>query len=161
MTISSIRPYALTAIVALFAFVAAINANAQTPLNGNERERALTEMKAYKHDFIAKELNLTKEQQGEFFPVYDEMDDKLMQIGYETRELERSINENKEASDTEIEAAAAAIFNQKEREGKIENEYFDKFKEILTPRQLLRLKSAEKKFTQRLVRHHRRLRQRQ
>ena len=88
------------------------------------------------------------------------MDSKIMQINYETRELERSINEDKNASDTEIEAAAAAVFNQKEREGKIENEYFEKFKEVLTPRQLLRLKSAEKKFTQRLVRHHKRLRQR-
>ncbi len=140
--------------------MATCSAAAQTPLSENERERALTEMRAYKHQFIAKELNLSKEQQSGFFPVYDEMDDKLMQINLETRELERAVNENKEASDTEIEAAATAIFNQKEREGKIENEYFDKFKEVLTPRQLLLLKSAEKKFTQRLVRHHRRLRQR-
>ena len=160
MTFSSIRPYALTALFVLFAAIATTDAAAQAPLNENERERALAEMKAYKHDFIAKELNLDKEQQSEFFPIYDEMDSKIMQINYETRELERSINEDKNASDTEIEAAAAAVFNQKEREGKIENEYFEKFKEVLTPRQLLRLKSAEKKFTQRLVRHHKRLRQR-
>ncbi len=152
--------YTIKALFLLIAAMATCSAEAQTPLSENERERALTEMRAYKHQFIAKELNLSKEQQNGFFPVYDEMDDKLMQINLETRELERAVNENKEASDTEIEAAATAIFNQKEREGKIENEYFDKFKEVLTPRQLLLLKSAEKKFTQRLVRHHRRLRQR-
>ncbi len=152
--------YTIKALFLLIAAMATCSAAAQTPLSENERERALTEMRAYKHQFIAKELNLSKEQQSGFFPVYDEMDDKLMQINLETRELERAVNENKEASDTEIEAAATAIFNQKEREGKIENEYFDKFKEVLTPRQLLLLKSAEKKFTQRLVRHHRRLRQR-
>ena len=56
------------------------------------------------------------------------------------------------------ESAASAVYSQKEREGKVEMEYYDKFKGILTPRQLLGLKSAEKRFTQQLVRYHRRLR---
>lgn len=89
------------------------------------------------------------------------MDDQLQQIGAETRDLERNVLENVEASDTEVEAAAAAIYSQKQREGKVEAEYYEQFKEILSPRQLLKLKSAERKFTQQLVRQHRRSMRRQ
>lgn len=147
----------------IVAFLLALTALAQQqPLNEADRSRVFSEMKTYKHRFLAKELKLDQEQQDKFFPVYDQMDEQLMQIASETRDLERAVNDNAEATDTEIEAAAAAVFSQKEKEGRIENEYFDKFKEILTPRQLLRLKSAEKKFTQKLVRqHHRRIMQKQ
>lgn len=134
---------------------------AQQPIDEAGRSRILSEMRAYKHRLLAKELDLSKEQQNLFFPVYDEMDDRLMQINNETRDLEKAVKENADASDTEIEAAAAAVYSQKEREGKVESEYFEKFSEILTPRQLLGLKSAEKKFTQKLVRHHHKLQRQQ
>lgn len=133
--------------------------NAQQPLNEADKEKALTEIRAYKHDVLIKELSLSKEQQRAFFPVYDEMENQLQQINNETRELERRIIADDKATDTEVEAAAAAIFAQKQKEGKLEMDYYDSFKEVLTPRQLVRLKNAEKKFTQTLVRHHRRLRE--
>lgn len=132
---------------------------AQQPKEDSGRDRIFTEIRAYKHDVLIKTLDLTKEQQREFFPVYDELDDKLIQINTETRDLERRVAADADASDTEIEAAAQAVYSQKEREGKVEKEYYDKFKDILTPRQLLNLKNAEKLFTQQLVRHHRRLRE--
>ena len=146
---------ALACIMAVSCF---INASAQQQLNEGDRERIISEMRAYKHEVLIKALDLTKEQQPEFFKVYDEMDEKLMQINNETRELERKVLSDENASDTEVEAAAAAVFAQKEREGKIELEYFEKLRETVTPRQLLKLKSAEKMFTQKLIRHHRRMR---
>ncbi len=121
----------------------------------NLRDRIFSELRPYKHQVLARELQLSKEQQREFFAVYDEMEDRLQQISTETRDLEKKVNSDKNATDTEIEAAANAVYSQKEREGKVEMEYFDRFKEILTPRQLLRLRTAEKSFTQRLVKHHR------
>ena len=87
-------------------------AAAQQPLNEAERDRVFSEIRAYKHKLIAKELDLDNEQEKLFFPVYDKMDDQLQQIGAETRDLERNVLENVEASDTEVEAAAAAIYSQ-------------------------------------------------
>lgn len=131
--------------------------SAQQPLDDAGRDKVLSEMRTYKHRLIAKELGLDKEQEKAFFPVYDKMDDQLQQIGAETRDLERNVMENADATDTEIEAAAAAVYSQKQREGKVEAEYYEQFREILSPRQLLKLKSAERKFTQQLMRHHRRI----
>lgn len=134
-----------------------LGALAQQPLNEADRDKVFSQMRAYKHRLLVKELGLDKEQEKAFFTVYDRMDDQLQQIGAETRDLEKRVMDNAEASDTEIEAAAAAVYSQKQREGKVEAEYYDRFKELLTPRQLLRLKSAERKFTQQLVRQHRRM----
>lgn len=138
--------------------VMSVCAWAQPPVaSAPDRDKIMSELRPYQHEFLTKELKLTKEQARDFFPVYDRMDEELQQIADETRDFERRVNENANASDTEIEAASQAVFSQKEREGKLELEYYEKFKEILTPRQLLRLKSAERQFTQRLLRQHRKI----
>lgn len=150
----------ITSILFVIISVAAlcpVPASAQQILSEIDRNRYINEIREYKHNFLTKELNLSKEQQTEFFPVYDEMEDRILTIGSETRELERSIAADQDIPDVQVEAAAEAIYNQKFKEAQIENEYFPKFKEILTPRQLLILKNSEKKFTQSLVRHHRRM----
>lgn len=136
---------------------ASLWARPQEP-QGPDRDKFLAELRPYQHEFLAKELKLSREQARDFFPVYDAMDDELQQVADETRNLEKQAFDNVNATDTELEAASQAVFAQKQKEGKIELEYYDKFKEILTPRQLLRLKSAERQFTQRLLRQHRKLR---
>ncbi len=137
-------------------FASALTAEAQQRkrLTPEDRQKYLEEMRQYKHDFLVKELNLTRDQQNAFFPAYDKMDDEMTQIADETRDLEDKIAADDKASDTEIEAAARMMFEQKSKEGEIEKSYFDKFKSILSPRQLFKLKIAERKFTQQLVRQH-------
>lgn len=138
----------------------AFSIGAQPPtsaMSDEERGKALEELKPYQHKFIVKELQLDKEQEQAFFPVYDKMNQELMTVNSEARELERKAMANEEASDTELEAVAAAIYGQKAREGAIEEQYYTQFKNILTPRQLIGLKAAERRFTQYLLRHHRRI----
>ncbi len=50
------------------------------------------------------------------------------------------------------------LFEQKGKEAEIEMMYFEKFEKILTPRQLFKLRAAERHFTGRVLRHHGRLR---
>lgn len=144
----------------LLVIAAAIPSIAQNPvLSSADRQRWLSEIRGYKHDYLTRELDLTREQQQDFFPLYDAMEDEVERINTDTRELEQRAAENKDATDLELENAARTIFEQKRAEGQIEMTYFEKFKEILTPQQLLRLKSVERRFTQQLVKQHRRLRQ--
>lgn len=152
-TVKHIRAFVLIALVAL----TTICGGAQAQTDNDSRDKILSELKPYKHKFITKELNLSKEQQREFLPLYDKMDAELQKINEETRKLEKETTENADATDTEIEAASRAIFGQKEKEAEVELSYFDKFKEVLSPRQLLMLKGAERRFTQLIMRQHRRL----
>ncbi len=123
-----------------------------------DRTRYVTEIRNYKHKHIAKELDLTKEQQAKFFPFYDRMEDSIMVIGDKARTLEQVLDPQFEATDQELEAVAETLFNQKLDEGRLEAEYYNQFKQILTPRQLIALKVAERSFNQRLMRQHARLR---
>ncbi|MDE6206619.1 MAG: hypothetical protein K2M55_02305 [Muribaculaceae bacterium] len=131
--------------------------SAQKNERSSERQRVMAELKPYKKKFLVKELELTKEQTAEFMPLYDEMTDKVQSVADETRKLERSVLKKDNASDIELEAAARAQFEQKEKEAKIELAYYEKFRDILSPKQLLRLKAAERKFNQHLVREHQKI----
>ncbi len=145
--------------LAILAFmaIACTTAMAQRqPMTDEERDLWLAELRQYKHEFLAKELSLSTDQQEAFFPLYDEMDDQINQIAKEVRDLEVTISNSATASADEVQAAAFALFDQKRRESVVELLYFEKFKDTLTPKQLFRLKNAERKFTQQLVKHHRR-----
>ena len=141
-------------LLTLFASYQSVEAQQRRRLTAEDRQKYLSEMRQYKHDFLVKELELTRDQQNTFFTVYDKMEDELTQLADDTRMLEDKVTADDKASDVEIEAAARAMFEQKSKEGEIEKSYFDRFKGILSPRQLLNLKNAERKFTQQLVRQH-------
>ena len=120
--------------------------------NGEEKRREwITEMRNFKHEFFKKELGLTREQETPFFKAYDQMDDELIRVGEETRALERKINADSDASETEMESAARTLFEQKKKEGEIELKYFEEYKNILTKRQLLKLKETERRFNRALL----------
>lgn len=142
-------------LIILFIATVASSALAQPRPTPENRERWKSELRNYKHDFMARELDLSRDQQSKFFPLYDQMEDSIEQINTDTRELEKRIGDD--ASDIETEAAARALFEQKSHEGQLELEYFGSFKTILTPRQLLKLKSAERQFMRRLMHHNRRM----
>ena len=146
-----IRTIILAAVIALMTWNAAAQ---QAPA---DNDKIVAQLRPYKHNFLIKNLELTKEQQRDFLPLYDKMDDELLKINEETRRLERTVSENKDATETEIEAASRAVFEQKIKEGEVELSYYEKFKDVLTARQLLMLKSTERRFTQWIARHHRRM----
>lgn len=121
-----------------------------------DRIRWMKEMRQYKAEYIAKDLNLTDEQKQKFVPLYEKLDAETSHLGFETRQLEYSVmHKGDKASDLEYEKAAEALFELKSKESAIELKYFDDFKSILTKQQLFKLKGAERKFTQELMKHHR------
>ncbi|MCM1035913.1 MAG: hypothetical protein NC406_01130 [Bacteroides sp.] len=151
---ASIRISILAAMVA-----AILPAIAQQPgFTPADRQRWLGEMRTLKHDFIARELELDQEQKDRFFELYDSMEDDIANLNTETREAETRVASDSEATDLMIQNTARTVFEQKRAEGQIEMTYFDQFSQILTPRQLLQLKNAERKFTQQLVNRRRALR---
>lgn len=118
------------------------------------------EIRQKKHEFLVKELDLTADQQEPFFRIYDSMDEELRSINDQTRRLERAVSRNADAAESEYDAAIDAVYSQRYREGLVENEYKERLGQILTKKQMLRLKRAEFKFTRALMKHHREARDR-
>jgi len=146
-----------TILLLVIAIIMPVAALAQKDHSKGSRAQWWKEMQEYKHNFIANEIGLSDEQKEKFFSVYTEMEKATFQLNKQTRDLEKKVMDNKSASDIEYEKAAEALFELKEKEGAVEKAYFDKFKEILTPKQLFKLKLAERKFTREAMKHHNRM----
>lgn len=142
----------------IIAIILPVAALAQKEHSKGSRAQWWKEMQEYKHNFIAKEINLSDEQKEKFFPIYAEMEKATFQLNKQTRDLEKKVTDNKSATDIEYEKAAEALFELKAKEGAIEESYLTKFKAILSPQQLFKLKIAERKFTREVMKHHNRMR---
>lgn len=151
-------------LISLILLLACITLNAQQRDTENDdtttrKEALMKEIRDYKHKVLARELSLTNEQQREFFPLYDEMEDRTEQLNYETRELERKITDSdEEVTDLEYEKATEALFDLKIKEGEIEKSYLEKFSDVLSKKQLFLLKNAERNFNRELLQYQVRLR---
>lgn len=142
----------LTLIIILCAAAAA---TAQRPGRGEvtpeQRTEWMQQYRDFKHKYLIRMLHLTDEQQEAFFAAYDQMDDELAAISQQTREIEQKyLAEGADYSDEEYTEAARQLFMLKSKEAKIEIDCFDRIKDVLTPRQLVQLKSVERDFTKRL-----------
>lgn len=141
-------------IIAILAAALTASAQRQPKLSEEQVQQGLAEIRNYKHRMFTKELDLKKEQEQKFFDVYDKMDDELFALGTEMRELERKTYADAQASDLECSTVARALFEQKKKEAEIELRYYDQFADVLTPRQLLKLKGAERKISMNLAKYH-------
>ncbi len=109
-------------------------------------------VREYKYDMLIKEVGLTKEQQDAFLPLYQQMEEEIFKSNKEVRDLEHKISTSKEAlSDLEYGMAAEAMSNLNMVNAIIEAEYFKKFAEILSKKQLFLLKRAESRFAKSII----------
>ena len=124
---------------------------AQKPTQ-RERDSWMKEMQQVKNEYIARKLQLTDEQKAKFLPVYNRMEAEVRVAAEQAMQLERQVRRKGEkASDLEREKAAEAQFELKGKEGAIEMKYF---KSILTSKQLIKLKKAERDFSKELMKKH-------
>lgn len=143
---------------AIVSLMACISLWAQPKPDGTQedRRRWFREMTQYKHEFLSKELDLTKDQEAKFFPMYDKMEQETRDLNRQTRKMEKAVEEKGDkATDLEYEKAAEAMQELKGKENAVEMKYFAEFKTVLTKKQLFKLKQAERKFTHAIMTHHR------
>lgn len=141
MTVMKQVKYLLLPLVMLL--MTAVSMHAQKA----DREEWNNELNEFRHDFLAKELQLTDAQKAKFFALYDAM-------SRERRTLRRQVRNARKELDAKGSAAKEAdyaAFNKLELEanGKIndvETKYYKQFKSVLTAKQQSHLKEAEDKF---------------
>ena len=109
------------------------------------------DMLEYKHDFIAKETNMTQAQRDKFMPHYEAMEKEIFAIHRNAREQAKKVSSGQKISDQDYAKAARIMAEVKAKEGEIETRYFEIFSTILSKKQLFLLKQAEIKFTRQMV----------
>lgn len=124
-------------------------ANAQPELEESKRER----LEALKVAHITQELQLTPDEAQKFWPIYNEMTEKMRAIRKEQRNNRiEAKNGFDEMSDAEISAVIDREFQFEQEELNVKKEYNARFKKILPIRKVAKLHMAEKSFRKKLLR---------
>lgn len=136
-------------LIALIAGTGVINAQQKNRKRGGGHGW-FKEMIEFKLKFLAQELELTEEQQAKFFPLYTEMMNAKHNVMHKARQAEKRLKGIANPTDEDYRIATEAMEQAKKEDEAIEKRYEAKFKTILTPKQMYKLKEAERKFHEKL-----------
>ena len=97
--------------------------------------------------FLTEKLSLTPEESQSFWPLYNELRQKI-----DTLEADR-IRPMKvfDMTDEEAERFITKSFEIEQQVLNLKQEYFDKFKEVLPIRKIARIRPAEREFKRKLL----------
>lgn len=106
-------------------------------------------IKAFRIAYITQKLGLTPDESKAFWPVYDEFRDKQKKLRDSQRDfMEKDINL---LSDKELEEMLDKRLSLREEEVKLEREYLQKLKGVISVRKLAQLHHTERQFREELL----------
>lgn len=101
--------------------------------------------------FINSKVDLSNQETQQFWPLYNELNDKLDNLK-KTYRINFIKNFNAEIiSDKEAEALLTAEFILKQKELDLNKEYYEKYKKILPIKKIALIKMAENDFKKELI----------
>ena len=101
---------------------------------------------AKRNAFITEKVALTAEEIEAFIPLDNELMHKKFEIGRECRSVERELRDKKEKSEAECNKLLKCREEVKEKRDRMDKEYLEKFKKILSSEKILKYQSADREF---------------
>jgi len=121
---------------------------AQEGPRGEQKEK----IEELKIAFITKELDLSPDEAQAFWPVYNEMEDKLRAERKKRRKLGRQLQNNFESfSDKELFDKTNEILDSEIKEAQLKKEYTKKIADVLGFKKATKLLSLEQRFKRELL----------
>ena len=110
------------------------------------------QIEALRMAFITNKLELTGKEAQQFWPVYNEYQDKLEALR-KTRKMEIRQESGKleTITDQEAEQIIEAELGLRAKEVELNKTYFAKFKQVLSAKKVLKLMRAEEEFKKELI----------
>ena len=130
--------------VALFIIYILLNFNVLAQNGVKLKER----MEAQRAAFITQRLNLTPEEAQQFWPIYNQLTEKLQQIRNADKDEKKPLDE---VTDTEAEKIIATSFDKESRELELKKEYFQRLKKVISIKKIAKLYRVEREFKGELV----------
>lgn len=115
----------------------------------------LKELREFKIKYLIQKIDLPADKQAEFTKVYTQYENEKAALFRDLHQRFKSMRKNLNPSEAEYMVTAESMATAKSREGELEKQYFNKFKTILSAKQLYLMKKAEQKFDRKLGEMHR------
>ena len=116
----------------------------------NQQRLSPEEFRAKQKSFIIEKAGLNKEEAAKFFPVYFELQDKKKALNDKAWGLLRKGKDDKttEAQYAEI---LKGVYDARSASDKLERDYYEKFKKILSNKKIYMVQKAEMRFHRELL----------
>lgn len=115
----------------------------------------LKEIKAQKSAYITAQLALTPEQAQQFWPIYNEMDEKQDELRKELRDLHKGAKGDGTISEEEASRILDNALQTRQKELDLEKTYAERFKKSIGAVKTLKLKKAERDFNKEVLKRFR------
>jgi len=136
-------------LAALIIFLTTISFSQHNKENEMSKKEKIEQLKI---GFITNELNLTKEESEKFWPVYNEMSEKLIQERKLQRKLIKEIKSDFEyISESECKKKLNAIHLSEIKEAELKLEFNEEIAEIIGYKKAAKLLSLEQRFKRELL----------
>jgi Spy/CpxP family protein refolding chaperone len=110
------------------------------------------QIEALRMGFLTQKLDLTGKEAQQFWPVYNEYQDKLEALRKtRKKELRAEPGTLDQITDQEAEQIIDAELQLKAKEVELNKTYFEKFKQVLPIKKVLKLMRAEEEFKRELL----------
>jgi hypothetical protein len=109
-----------------------------------------SEFRTKKQAYIAQKAELTPAESEKFFPLYFEFQNKKKEINKHAWNIAKQ-GKASETTDLEYEEIIDNFFDDQEAIVKLEREYIDKYRKILSDKQIYRVYWAEFKFNRNMI----------
>lgn len=129
--------------------LACISLNAQD--RGKDKSFDLEKFKATKMAYLVQEAGITPEEAVQLTPLYFEMQEKRFKLMMKARSKSKNINGNSCPSNDECIKMLDEILDNQIEDANIEKAYYQKFKKILSPQKILKLKHADFRFAHEML----------
>jgi hypothetical protein len=115
---------------------------------GQKKER----VQQIKIAYFTQELDLSSEEAEKFWPVYNEMNEKIQEQKKKTKAATREIKNNLETmSDTEVEAKMNEALDARIKEAELQKEYLSKIGDVIGYKKAAKVVSLESQFKRELL----------
>lgn len=142
-------PQLVTALFILFFISGTAFSQQPTKKSPKEREEKIEQLKIA---FITKELNLTSEEAQQFWPVYNEMNDKIKLEKKSQRKTSQELKKNHDSfSDADFKSKIASILDSETREVELKSKYIGEIAAIISYKKASKLLSLEQRFKRELL----------
>lgn len=135
--------------------IGAFGAHAQEDDMAPPAGERLKEIKAQKSAYITAKLELSPEQAQQFWPIYNEMDDKQDALRKEIRELHKGTQGDTTLTEAEASQILDRALQTRQKELDLEKAYSERFKKSIGAVKTLKLKKAERDFNKEVLKRFR------
>lgn len=103
------------------------------------------EFRAKQQEYITERAQLTEAEAERFFLLYFELQDKKKELNEQTRELSRRGNDE-DLTEADYHKLLEDIYAARQQGDRLEQEYYNKFKKILSYKKIYLVQRAEMRF---------------